>query len=159
MRPAPRRSAAAQSHGGRLGTLAARPWGVGRRPQTAMRPIASDAGLPNPLATHPAGQAPSLIALVEMSACGPVRAASSVNFGTSGLVLAGDSQSQGAGGAPVFAAHTLDQLPIWRALGTKPTPRLFSRTLECLARRRREQRRREGQQQAGSEHPSTEPAH
>ena len=106
--------------------LTERPWGDGLRNRASLRPVGT--GLPDPLATHPAGQSPSLIALVEFSHCGPVRADSSVNFGVSGEVL-------NANGDPSFQPHTRDQLEIWIDLDTKPAPRLFGKTLACLARR------------------------
>ena len=121
--------------------LAERPWGVGLRPTSALRPVGT--GLPNPLATHPAGQSPSLIALVELSPCGPVRADSSVNFGVSGHVYNVD-------GEPLFGPHTQDQLDLWVGLGAKPAPRLFERTLACLERVREREWKNQSHDARGS---------
>ena len=86
---------------------------------------------------------PSLIALVELSPCGPVRADSSVNFGVSGHVYNVD-------GEPLFGPHTQDQLDLWVGLGAKPAPRLFERTLACLERGREREWKNQSHDARGS---------
>jgi hypothetical protein len=108
----------------RLGGFAARPWGLGERPNADFDAVGET--FEEPLGSVPDGSLPSLNANIRMAKCGPIAVDSSIHFGVSGAIFSD------ADGEPVFAEHTKDQYELYRTYQVKPAPRLFRATIDCL---------------------------